>query len=50
MIDNQVGRLIPGLQADIVVSSGQPLDPRSAVELVIVEGEIAYDIHEGQLY
>lgn len=50
MIDNQVGRLLPGLQADIVVSSGQPLDPRSAVELVIVEGEIAYDIHEGQLY
>jgi imidazolonepropionase-like amidohydrolase len=50
MIETQVGRLIPGLQADIVVSTGQPLDPRSAVELVIVEGEIAYDIHEGQLY
>ncbi len=50
MIEDQVGRLIPGLQADIVVSTGQPLDPRSAVELVIVEGEIAYDIHEGQLY
>lgn len=50
LIDDQVGRLIPGLQADIVVSSGQPLDPRSAVELVIVEGEITYDIHEGQIY
>lgn len=50
MIEHQVGRLFPGLQADIVVSTGQPLDPRSAVELVIVEGEIAYDIHEGQLY
>jgi len=50
MIHDQVGRLLPGLLADIVVSTGQPLDPRSAVELVIVEGEIAYDIHDGQLY
>ncbi len=50
LIDDQVGRLIPGLQADIVVSTGQPLDPRSAVELVIVEGEVTYDIHEGQIY
>jgi imidazolonepropionase-like amidohydrolase len=49
-LQDRVGRLLPGLQADIVVSTGQPLDPRSAVELVIVEGEIAYDIHEGQLY
>ncbi len=50
MIDEQVGRLVPGLRADIVVSHGQPLDPRAAVELVLIEGEVCYDIREGQLY
>jgi imidazolonepropionase-like amidohydrolase len=50
LVDDQVGRLLPGLQADIVVSSGQPLDPRAAVELVLIEGEVTYDIAEGQLY
>lgn len=50
LVEDQVGRLLPGMQADIVVSTGQPLDPRSAVELVIVEGEIAYDRRDGMLY
>ena len=50
LVDDQVGRLLPGLQADIVVSTGQPLDPRSAVLLVLIEGEVSYDIHQGRLY
>lgn len=50
LIEDQVGRLLPGMQADIIVSTGQPLDPRAAVELVIIEGEITYNIAEGQLY
>lgn len=47
---DRVGRLVPGLQADIVVKAGQPLDPRTPVELVLVEGEVVYDIREGQRY
>jgi len=50
LVEDQVGRLLPGLQADIVVSTGQPLDPRAAVQLVIIEGEVAYDQSTGQLY
>jgi len=50
LIDDQVGRLVPGLEADIVVKAGQPLDPRTPVQLVLVRGRIAYDIREGQDY
>jgi len=50
MVDDHLGRLMLGFDADIVVSHGQPLDPRAAVELVLVDGEIAYDIRDGQLY
>ncbi|MDA0668141.1 MAG: hypothetical protein O3A95_09785 [Planctomycetota bacterium] len=50
LVEDQVGRLLPGLQADIVVSTGQPLDPRASVLLVLIEGEVAYDQSMGQLY
>jgi len=47
---DRIGRLIPGLDADIVVKAGSPLDPRSPVQMVLVDGEITYDIREAQLY
>jgi len=50
LVEDQVGRLLPGLQADIVVSTGQPLDPRASVLLVLIEGEVTYDQSMGQLY
>ncbi len=50
LADHRVGRLRPGLDADIVVKAGQPLDPRSPVQLVLVDGEVAYDIRQGQRY
>ena len=50
LVEDQVGRLLPGLQADIIVSNGQPLDPRASVLLVLIEGEVAYDQSSGQLY
>ncbi|KAA3604925.1 MAG: hypothetical protein DWQ01_20185 [Planctomycetota bacterium] len=50
LAEDQFGRLIPGLDADIVVKAGQPLDPRSPVLLVLVDGEVAYDIRDGQHY
>jgi imidazolonepropionase-like amidohydrolase len=39
---DRVGSLEVGKDADIVLSTGDPLDPRSAVELVLIDGEIQY--------
>jgi imidazolonepropionase-like amidohydrolase len=41
-VDDRVGSLAPGKDADLIVTSGNPLDWRSRVELVIINGEIVY--------
>jgi N-acetylglucosamine-6-phosphate deacetylase len=38
-IDARVGSLEPGNDADLVVLDGDPLDPRTRIEQVFVEGE-----------
>lgn len=50
MVDDRYGRLRAGMEADLVVSAGQPLDPRAPVELVLIAGKVAYDIRDGQQY
>ncbi len=50
LVADRVGRLLPGLDADVVVKAGQPLDPRSPVQLVLVDGQVTYDIRDGQRY
>ena len=42
-IGDRVGSLEVGKDADIVVSSGDPLDPRSRVELVLIDGDVQYE-------
>ena len=42
-IGNRVGSLTEGLDADIVLSNGNPLDPRSRVERVYIDGELQYE-------
>ena len=42
-IDARVGSLEAGKDADIVIWTGDPLDPRNRVELVIIDGEVQYD-------
>ncbi|MDP6368591.1 MAG: amidohydrolase family protein, partial [Planctomycetota bacterium] len=42
-IEARVGSLEPGKDADIVLRTGDPLDPRSAVDLVLIDGSIEYD-------
>lgn len=42
-IDRRVGSLEKGKDADLVVITGHPADPRSAVELVWIEGQLVYD-------
>ncbi len=45
-IEDQVGCLLPGRDADILVISGHPADPRSSVERVLIEGKKVYDVEE----
>ncbi len=42
-IGDRVGSLEVGKDADIVLYSGSPLDPRSRVEMVLIDGEVQYD-------
>jgi len=41
-VDERVGSLEVGKDADLVVFSGHPLDYRSVPELVFIDGEKAY--------
>ncbi len=47
---DRIGRLRPGFDADVVVKAGPPLDPRTPVLLVWIEGETVYDVRDGQRY
>lgn len=37
-LGDEIGSLAPGRRADVVVWSGDPLDPRSAAEMVLIDG------------
>jgi len=41
-VADRVGSLEPGKDADLVVFSGHPFDYRTVVELVLVDGQVAY--------
>ena len=42
-LGESVGSLEPGKDADLVVTTGDPNDPRSSVEMVFVQGRKVYD-------
>ena len=42
-MDDQVGSLEPGKDADILVASGVPTDPRTAFDIVFIDGRRVYD-------
>ena len=42
-LDKRIGSLEVGKDADIVVMSGHPLDWRTVVERVYINGKIVYD-------
>jgi len=44
MIDDRVGSLEPGKDADIVISTGSIIDPRNYVTEVFIDGKSVYDI------
>jgi imidazolonepropionase-like amidohydrolase len=46
MVDESTGTIEVGKDADFVIWSGHPLDPRSHVRMTIVDGAIVYDVAE----
>ena len=42
-IAHRVGSIEPGKDADLLIISGHPADPRSSVETVFIEGQKVYD-------
>jgi imidazolonepropionase-like amidohydrolase len=42
-IAHRVGSLAVGKDADLIVSTGDPLDPRNSIEIVFIEGRRVYD-------
>jgi len=49
-IADRVGSLEPGKDADFIVTAGDPLDPRSGVQLVFIEGRLVYEAPEVRLW
>jgi len=43
MLEDQVGSIGPGMDADLGLWTGDPIDPRSACEMTVVDGKIVYD-------
>jgi len=43
-LDHRLGSLEPGKDADLLVVTGHPADPRSWVERAIVDGRMVYDV------
>jgi imidazolonepropionase-like amidohydrolase len=44
MIDDRVGSLEPGKDADVIITTGSIIDPRNYVEQVFIDGKSVYDI------
>ncbi len=44
-LESQIGHLAPGMNADLVVWSGDPFSIYSRADLVFIDGAVAYDRH-----
>ena len=49
-LEDRIGSLEEGKDADILILNGSPLDYRTYVEQAIVAGKVAYDRHEDKVY
>jgi imidazolonepropionase-like amidohydrolase len=49
-VDDRIGSLVPGKDADIVVWQGDPLDYRMNVETTIVSGRVLYERSKSKLF
>ena len=46
MIDDRVGSLEPGKDADILITTGSIIDPRRYITQVFIDGRSVYDIKQ----
>lgn len=46
-IAGRVGSIAPGKDADILVTHGDPIDPRTGIDIVFIEGKRVYDAERG---
>ena len=49
-LEQRLGSLEVGKDADIVVVTGHPIDPRTSVEAVFIEGRKVYDAVDGRRF
>ena len=49
-IADRVGSIEPGKDADFIVTTGDPVDPRSHVEAVFIEGNFVYDQNDHRVW
>ncbi len=47
---DRLGSIEPGKQADFAIWTGNPIDPRSACLITVVNGRIVYDASKGRRY
>ncbi len=47
---DRIGTVEVGKDADICVWTGDPIDPRSSVELAVVQGRVAYEAKKERIY
>lgn len=47
-VQERLGSIDPGKDADVVILSGDPLELTSRVEKVLVNGKVVYDIHDAK--
>ncbi|MBU0754947.1 MAG: amidohydrolase family protein [Planctomycetes bacterium] len=50
MIDDRVGSIETGKEADLGIWTGDPIDPRSYCVMTIVSGQVIYRMDEGRRY
>ena len=49
-MDDIAGSIRPGLEADLVLWTGNPVDPRSHVLKTWVRGKLVYDAKDGRRF
>ncbi len=50
MIEDRVGSIEPGKDADLGLWTGDPVDPRSSCEMTVINGRVEYDAKEGRRF
>lgn len=46
MLEDRLGSIAPGMDADLGLWTGDPIDPRNACELTVIDGRIVYDANK----